>query len=394
MAGSYKVDFKSLKQRVGIDDVAYSLGYRLDKRAGVGRYVELVLGDQHSRRDTIVICNHRNKEAQTYFRRDGGAGDVITFIRENLSSFNVAGRSEWAKIANVLAKFANMPEVSCEDKVYTRKTASQTEFDINRFEIKRVSADTLPYLFAKRGFNLDTLNAFKEHICFIKDKMNDRFNGYNIGFPYSRSADGNIEGFEIRGATGFKGKAAGTNSNSAAWLADIKGGRESVDHLYFFESAFDAMAFYQINKPRISHQNMAFVSLGGTFSDMQVKNAIKQFPNATLHDCFDNDLMGRIYGIRLAAIADRKDLTIVKSPHSYSLKFKDKEFVIPDDKLNLTEYYRISGGSYIVKNSKAPQSYKDWNDFVLGRKSDVSIPVSKYERDRNLSELRAAGRKV
>lgn len=43
--GDYKIRFKDLKTRVGIDDVAYSLGYRLDRKAGVGRYIELVLGE-------------------------------------------------------------------------------------------------------------------------------------------------------------------------------------------------------------------------------------------------------------------------------------------------------------------------------------------------------------
>ncbi|BDW77634.1 hypothetical protein BFINE_34290 [Bacteroides finegoldii DSM 17565] len=40
----YKVNFKDLKARVGVDDIAYALGYRLDRKAGVGRYIELVLG--------------------------------------------------------------------------------------------------------------------------------------------------------------------------------------------------------------------------------------------------------------------------------------------------------------------------------------------------------------
>ena len=30
----YKVNFKDLKAKVGIDDVAYALGYRLDRKAG------------------------------------------------------------------------------------------------------------------------------------------------------------------------------------------------------------------------------------------------------------------------------------------------------------------------------------------------------------------------
>ena len=52
----YKVNFKDLKAKVGIDDVAYALGYRLDRKAGVGRYMELVLGDGKEKRDALVIC--------------------------------------------------------------------------------------------------------------------------------------------------------------------------------------------------------------------------------------------------------------------------------------------------------------------------------------------------
>ena len=40
----YKVNFKEMKARVGVDDVAYALGYRLDRKAGIGKYVEMVLG--------------------------------------------------------------------------------------------------------------------------------------------------------------------------------------------------------------------------------------------------------------------------------------------------------------------------------------------------------------
>ena len=36
------VDFKTLKDKVGIDDVAYSLGYRVNRKAGVGKYLEMV----------------------------------------------------------------------------------------------------------------------------------------------------------------------------------------------------------------------------------------------------------------------------------------------------------------------------------------------------------------
>lgn len=78
---NYKVNFKELKSRVGIDDVAYALGYRLDRKAGVGKYIELVLGDGRDKRDTIIVSNRRDKASQIFFRRDGSKGDVVTLIR-------------------------------------------------------------------------------------------------------------------------------------------------------------------------------------------------------------------------------------------------------------------------------------------------------------------------
>ena len=53
----YKVNFKELKARVGVDDVAYALGYRLDRKAGIGKYVEMVLGDGKDKRDTLIILS-------------------------------------------------------------------------------------------------------------------------------------------------------------------------------------------------------------------------------------------------------------------------------------------------------------------------------------------------
>ena len=72
----YKVNFKDLKARVGVDDIAYALGYRLDRKAGVGRYIELVLGENGNRRDTIIVSHPNDKAAQTFFRREIGRAHV------------------------------------------------------------------------------------------------------------------------------------------------------------------------------------------------------------------------------------------------------------------------------------------------------------------------------
>ena len=57
------VDFKTLKDKVGIDDVAYSLGYRVNRKAGVGKYLEMVLlDDRRLHVDTIVIRHPKDNQ--------------------------------------------------------------------------------------------------------------------------------------------------------------------------------------------------------------------------------------------------------------------------------------------------------------------------------------------
>lgn len=93
----HQVDFKALKAKVGIDDIAYSLGYQIDRKAGLGRYIELVLPDgAGGRRDTIIVSHIHDKAQQTFFRRNGQRGDVISFIQENANSFGISGRNNWA----------------------------------------------------------------------------------------------------------------------------------------------------------------------------------------------------------------------------------------------------------------------------------------------------------
>lgn len=198
---SYKVDFRLAKQHVGVDDIAYALGYRLDKSAGVGRYIELV-GEGGS--DKIIIRNPKDKASQTYFRRDGSRGDVITFIRENLGKFNVEGKSDWEKIANVLLKYSNMP-VMAPDAEYVRLKEVPKDFSPERY-IVRPYDGSLTRLLQTRGLDAATAAAFAPYLSLIQDTANKAFNGYNLGFPYTETEGGQVCGYEIRGTKGYKSK--------------------------------------------------------------------------------------------------------------------------------------------------------------------------------------------
>lgn len=391
----YKVNFKELKSRVGVDDIAYALGYRLDRKAGVGKYIELVLGEGKERRDTIIVSNHRDKASQVYFRRDGSKGDVVTLIRENLGSFVVSGRNDWQKVAKVMARFANLPEPEFnEDREFVSSARVSQRFDKSRYDVKPMEPERIPRIFFQRGISDETVRIFSPFLSLIRDTKNENFDGYNVGFPYTESVGSSIKGYEIRGMGGYKSKAAGTNSSTASWVADLSGGNsEAVKSVYFFESAYDAMAFYQINRERLD-KDIALVSLGGTFSDGQITRAMERFPSAKAFDCFDNDVAGRIYGLRLMSLVENFPIKITKTDTGLKVEAKGKSFPVNPDNPLVAQVDRNISIRHKIGQWTPPKSFKDWNDCLMNKPVEPVITPHKHERDSSLSELRKSSLKL
>lgn len=384
---NYKFDFNALKAKVGIDDIAYLLGYRLDRHAGVGRYVEYVLGNGDTKQDTIIIGNQNNKAQQFYFRRNGDRGDVISFVKEKLHLFPTAGKTQWEQIGNVLANLANVPVIN-KDNEYISNIHISKDFDASRYLIKPVYAGSLRYIFDSRAISADTVGTLKDSMVLIRDTNAKSFNGYNIGFPYRTSPDGDVEGYEIRGANGFKSKATGTNSSSALWYAVNPKVSGPVKQVYFFESAFDALAFYQVHAASLKSQNFALVSVGGQFSKPQISNALNSFPDARPYDCFDNDITGVLYGIKLACYAENIDISIRKVNDNYKFSHNGKSFLIPANELTFANFAKNIHLKYKMGQAKAPDGFKDWNDVIINPQKKIFETPSKLLRDENLRNNR------
>lgn len=392
---NYQVNFKELKSRVGVDDIAYALGYRLDRKAGVGKYIELVLGDGRDRRDTIIVSNHRDKASQVFFRRDGSKGDVVTLIRENLNSFIVSGKNDWQKVAKVMARFANLPEPEFrEDSEYVKSAKVSHVFDESRYEVKPVDLDRIPKIFSQRGIADETVRSLAPNLSLIRDTKNENFDGYNIGFPYTESADSGIKGYEIRGMAGYKSKAAGTNSSTASWVADLSSGNnEAVKSVFLCESALDAVAFYQMNRTRLDN-NIALVSLGGTFSDGQIIKAMERFPNAKAFDCFDNDIAGRIYGLRLMALVEDFPIKITKTENGLKVEAKEKTFEVNPERPISAQVSENISTRHKMGQWTPPKAFKDWNDCLMNKPMDIVLSLNKHQRDTNLAEQRKSSLKI
>lgn len=392
------VNFKDLKTKVGVDDIAYYLGYRLDRSAGVGRYIEMVLPDTTGHKDKLIIKNPKEKAAQTYFRRNGAkGGDVVSLIRENLNSFHESGRNEWEIIGKVMARFANEPIPDYGDSLYLAKAgySDNRVFDPKLYETKEIGSDLSEVMafFAQRGINEETVAVFAPFIKQIRDSCHTTYKQFNIGFSYTEAGKDKVVGYEIRGFGSFKSKAAGTNSTTGAWIANLSQGGEPADirNVYFAESAYDIMAFYQLNHLRLDAAHSVFVSLGGTFSDGQVKGIMSHYSEAKAMDCFDNDLAGRIYGIRMAALLEGIRMNIHKEDSEVKITIGDKNFNIPNDQLSIRELRKHVHIRYNVGEWKAAENYKDWNDQLMGKQLEVVPIENKFARDRNLADRREKG---
>lgn len=393
---SHPIVFSELKAKVGVDDVAFALGYRIDKKAGVGKYYELILGDSEHPTDKIIVRNTPDKARQFYFRRDGSKGDAVSLIRENINSFNVSGANEWTKVANALCKLSNIPMPISEDEKYVRSNSSHRQtFDPQRYMTLPIDAARLPYVIKSRGLSEDCVRDFGENILLIQDTHNTKFQGYNIGFPYKNPENGQLAGYEIRGSGGFKSKATGTDSAHSAWMAEFPAGNpENVKNVFFFESSYDAMAFYQLNKAKISGMPFALVSVGGAFSSALAEKVLSRYPLAKAWDCFDNDLAGQMYSATLVKAADKTDFEITTKDNIVSLKFGEKSFQCPKDEFNFRLSTVVLGMCYSCGHWKSPNNYKDWNDCLLGKQIQPQFTQSKYERDENLANQRKTGIKI
>lgn len=392
--------FDDIKQKVKIEDVASYLGYKVNPKAGTrGLYLEMVMPDgKGGKTDTIVINRKGSKRWETYFHRDGKGGSVIDFVRENLRSLGVsAGGDEWKSIFDAFRKFTNLPE-----DAYTKdlsllewqKNKTPPAFDSSRYESVPVTEDmdAAKLIFGQRALTEDTIRTFAPWIELIRNKTSS-FQHPSLGFPYREPGSDKIVGYEVRGYGTFKGMATGTNATTAAWIVDKTptGNPRDVRNVFFAESAYDIMALYQYNRLMMHPENSVFISTGGQMSQQQVSRTMKYYSNARAIDCFDNDIYGRLYGIRMAAIVSGVHLEVVKTDEGARFSADGKQFFLPTDKVTLLEFAKQVPLSLRCGMKKAPEGYKDWNDVVMHRQMGDMLTPSKYDRDEKLRLKRMSG---
>ena len=173
------------------------------------------------------------------------------------------------------------------------KPFDMADYDIHQFNPQDRATQKKFYPFFKhRGIDLYTQYAFHRNFCLATKHREDGMKYTNLAFPLTVPKDtGQVVGLEERGrprmdgSGSYKGKAEGSNSSQGLWIASpAKTTLTEAKHIYWFESAYDAMAYYQLHQANDKDLRKAvFISTGGnpTVEQMRVSSRSRFLPSNT-----------------------------------------------------------------------------------------------------------------
>lgn len=294
-------------QRLNIQDVLIDAGYHLNKRDGL-RYPSYVRLDSDGRRirgDKFIVtqqgkCCFHAQEQKVY--------NLISFIKNYPHFFAEyhAGISPDRLVNLVCNRLLNNPIEDRGTRIIQPKRDvkpfNMADYDIHKFnpQDRETQKRFYPY-FKNRGIDLYTQYAFHRDFCLATKHREDGAAYTNLSFPLTLpKGDGTVVGFEERGRArmdgsgNYKGKAAGSNSSEGLWIASPARTPLSIaKHVYWFESAYDAMAYYQLHQAENKGLRKAvFVSTGGSPTVAQMRGVLSVATPAEQHICFDADSAG------------------------------------------------------------------------------------------------------
>lgn len=322
-----ELNYEDFKSRINIQDLLADAGYSLNKRDGLRypSYVKIGSDGRRVRGDKFIVtrnglCCFQPPEQKNY--------NVISFIKEHPHFFSeyTPGMNTDRLVNLVCNRLLNQP-IDRRPSVVAGRERSEMVFDpqaYKRLDFRRNDWDNqkafYPY-FKSRGIALDTQCAFRDNFFIAMREASNGRTYSNLSFPLRKPNDlATIVGMEERGRANtegkvmYKGMAAGSNATEGLWIASPSG--EALDKakdVYWFESAYDAMAFYQLTKNELKNgrnrslekelsrlDKSVFVSTGGNPSIYQFKGMIAETPEANHHLCFDRDRAGRMFAINFA----------------------------------------------------------------------------------------------
>lgn len=353
--------FSEYKEKVSIVHILEDLGYVPDISKGRATpvYVKIINGKKV---DEVMVKNPNSLVNQVYYDRNYQGGDVISFIKNHLADFpQFYHTNEYVQINQILRHYSNTPYVPKYQ--HFKLNAEKTPFELERYKILETKTQHLDYLILERKISEEVLERFLPFIVRVQDTQS-KYKFANIGFPYHNPAEGwgQITNFELRNYD-FKGMAIGGDKINSVWVAMFSTDNKQVKNVFVAESAIDAISFYELNQENFDFSDSCFCSVGGYITENQINNILKAFPKAQIHTCFDSDLAGILYDIRVHSALMNYKILLKKENENIIFQVNEKTFSIHCESINLGEFSKKMNDIILIKIHK-PQGGKDFNEIL------------------------------
>lgn len=351
-----ELTYDDFLRRLNIQDVLIDAGYHLNRRDGL-RYPSYVRLDSEGRRirnDKFIVtqqgkCCFKPQQQKSY--------NIISFIKEHPHFFAEyrAGVSPDRLVNLVCNRLLNHPVADRDIRIIQPKRDvkpfDMADYDIHQFNPQDRATQKKFYPFFKhRGIDLYTQYAFHRNFCLATKHREDGMKYTNLAFPLTVPKDtGQVVGLEERGrprmdgSGSYKGKAEGSNSSQGLWIASpAKTTLTEAKHIYWFESASEAMAYYQLHQAKNQELRKAvFVSTGGEPTEKQMRGVLELTIPARQHICFDT---GR-EGWKFAQTLQKEICRTIRSTIEETPERKPYLDSIPDgNDLDEGEFYLLPKG--------------------------------------------------
>lgn len=298
--------FSDYLQKINIQEVLKAAGYHLNRKDGIRypSYIRLSADGTKVPGDKFIVtrngqCCFRPNEDKRY--------NIISFITSHPEMFTQfqPGMNQYYLVHKVCTDIMGEPMEDREASIVDTKK-EHDPFDISVYDTKYFDVRNkesykpfYPY-FASRGINLSTQSRFRPYFLLATKEYAPGKTVTNLAFPMHIPGDMDaIVGLEERGrrrsdGTSYKGMALGSNSSEGLWIASpTSQDLSKTRNVFWFESAYDAMSYFQLHMRDLDARYGVYVSTGGNPSVGQMRGVLDYAPDARHHLCFDNDAAGR-----------------------------------------------------------------------------------------------------
>lgn len=441
-----ELTFDDYKSRISIQEVLQDAGYHLYRRDGLRWpcYYRLDNEGRRIRGDKFIVCANGLACFQPPMTRKY---NVISFIAEHPELFpeGSVGKDPYAVVNEVCHRLLHTPMEERQQRILEPKKDVKpfmlSDYQCEGWKSNHWDSQKKFFPFFKpRAITRNTQNAFAGtfFLSTLKDKAGA---SQNLSFAMRIPGSDKVVGLEQRGKPddngkcSYKGMAKGTNATEGVWLASPSLGRKTSSNLngimdvYWFESAFDAMAYYQMHteplermiadieanpaehigwadtinnlRDELNRYNDAlYVSTGGSPSLQQLTGVLRNTATADHHVCFDNDKAGHVFAIDLllaragrtfqTALLDNGQLQVIDQSEE-----KGKKYTFNLEPFEFDRIAHVLGAgnpemSEYVKSLHDVQDYKSGDYELLPSHSLASSYYGKIfalEEQRNNGEL-------